>query len=243
MGLETASYISQLNSSNPTATDPVSEGDDHLRLVKGVLKTQFSGLTGTTAVTTSEAEMNILDGVTASTSELNIMDGVTATTSELNIMDGVTATTSEINIIDGVTATTAELNYTDGVTSNIQTQLDAKPDLSDAQTWTAGQRGEITALTSATTITIDMANSNNFSVTLAHNAEFANPSNDTAGQSGSIFITQDGTGSRTASWGSDWDFAGGTAPTLTTTAAAVDRIDYVIKDASNIHAVATLNLS
>lgn len=110
-------------------------------------------------------------------------------------------------------------------------------------TWTAGQRGEITALTSATTITIDMANSNNFSVTLAHNAAFANPSNDTAGQSGSIFITQDGTGSRTASWGTDWDFAGGTAPTLTTTAAGVDRIDYVILDASNIHAVATLNLS
>ena len=117
MGLETASYISQLNSSNPTATDPVSEGDDHLRLVKGVLKTQFSGLSGTTAVTTSEAEMNILDGVTASTSELNIMDGVTATTSELNIMDGVTATTSEINIIDGVTATTAELNYTNTKTN------------------------------------------------------------------------------------------------------------------------------
>tara|TARA_R100000458_G_scaffold50713_2_gene51012 strand:+ start:471 stop:2285 length:1815 start_codon:yes stop_codon:yes gene_type:complete len=112
-----------------------------------------------------------------------------------------------------------------------------------AQTFTAGQRGEITSLTSGTTITIDMANSNNFSVTLAHNATFANPSNDTAGQSGSIFITQDGTGSRTASWGSDWDFAGGTAPTLSTTASAVDRIDYVILDASNIHAVATLNYS
>ena len=81
-------------------------------------------------------------------------------------------------------------------------------------TWTTAQRGEITALTSAATITIDMADSNNFSVTLAHNATFANPSNDTAGQSGSIFITQDGTGSRTASWGTDWEFAGGTAPNI-----------------------------
>ena len=88
-----------------------------------------------------------------------------------------------------------------------------------------------------------MANSNNFSCTMAHNIVFANPSNDTAGQSGSIFLTQDGTGSRTASWGTDWDFAGGTAPTLTTTAAAVDRIDYVILDATNIQAVATLNYS
>mgnify|MGYP000897229798 CR=1 FL=1 len=110
-------------------------------------------------------------------------------------------------------------------------------------TWTKAQRGEITALTSGTTITIDMADSNNFSVTLAHNATFANPSNDTAGQSGSIFITQDGTGSRTASWGTDWEFAGGTAPTLTTTAAASDRIDYVIKSGTSIQAVATLALS
>ena len=110
-------------------------------------------------------------------------------------------------------------------------------------TYTAAQRGEITALTSATTITIDMADSNNFSVTLGHNATFANPSNLTAGQSGSIFITQDGTGSRTGSWGSQWDFVGGTAPTLTTTASAVDRIDYVVRSASSIHAVASLNLS
>ena len=112
-----------------------------------------------------------------------------------------------------------------------------------ANTWTAGQRGEITALSDGSTITIDMADSNNFSVTLGENRTFANPSNDTAGQCGSIFITQDGTGSRTASWGTDWDFAGGTAPTLTTTAAAVDRIDYIILDSSNIHAVATLDLS
>ena len=112
-----------------------------------------------------------------------------------------------------------------------------------ANTWTAGQRGEITALSDGATITIDMADSNNFSVTLGGNRTFANPSNDTAGQSGSIFITQDGTGSRTASWGTDWEFAGGTAPTLTTTAGASDRIDYVIKSGTSIQAVATLNLS
>ena len=77
-------------------------------------------------VTSTTAELNILDGVTATASELNILDGVTSTTAELNILDGVTSTTAELNILDGVTATTAELNYVDGVTSNIQTQLDAK---------------------------------------------------------------------------------------------------------------------
>jgi len=145
-------------------------------------------------------------------------------------------------IADG-SVTSAEFQYINTLSSNAQTQIDAKAAVGNANTWTAGQRGEITALSDGSTITIDMADSNNFSVTLGGNRTFANPSNDTAGQSGSIFITQDGSGSRTASWDSDWDFAGGTAPTLTTTAGAVDRIDYVIKDSSNIHAVATLNYS
>ena len=145
-------------------------------------------------------------------------------------------------LADGSVSNT-EFQYINSLSSNAQTQIDAKAAVGTANTWTAGQRGEITALSDGATITVDMADSNNFSVTLGGNRTFANPSNDTAGQCGSIFITQDGTGSRTASWGSDWDFAGGTAPTLTTTAAAVDRIDYVILDASNIHAVATLNYS
>ena len=70
-----------------------------------------------TAVTSTAAELNILDGVTSTAAELNILDGVTSTTAELNILDGVTATAAELNIMDGVTATTAELNIMDGVTS------------------------------------------------------------------------------------------------------------------------------
>ena len=70
---------------------------------------------------------------------------VTSTAAELNILDGVTATATEINLLDGVTATTAEINYVDGVTSNIQTQLDAKQasigdgDLSIARKWSSNR--------------------------------------------------------------------------------------------------------
>jgi len=81
---------------------------------------------GGTTVTSSAAELNILDGVTATAAELNILDGVTASTAELNILDGVTASTAEINILAGATLSTAELNYVDGVTSAIQTQIDTK---------------------------------------------------------------------------------------------------------------------
>ena len=112
-----------------------------------------------------------------------------------------------------------------------------------AQTFTAAQRGEITTLTSGTTITPNFADSNNFTVTLGHTATIANPTNLTAGQSGSIFLVQDATGSRVVSWGSYWDWAGDTAPTLTTDANAVDRVDYVVRTSTSIHAVATLKYS
>ena len=85
-----------------------------------------------TVVTSTAAELNILDGVTATAAEINTLDGITASTAELNILDGVTATAAEINLLDGVTATTTEINYIDGVTSAIQTQLDNKQPL-DAQ--------------------------------------------------------------------------------------------------------------
>ena len=117
----------------------------------------------------------------------------------------------------------------------------AKTDV--AQTFSAAQRGTITTLTDGATVTPDFAASNNYTLTLGGNRTIANPTNLTAGQSGSIFLVQDGTGSRTASWGSYWDFAGGTAPTLTTTASAVDRIDYVVRSSTSIHAVATLAYS
>tara|TARA_Y100001938_G_scaffold128217_1_gene181789 strand:- start:5294 stop:6109 length:816 start_codon:yes stop_codon:yes gene_type:complete len=107
------------------------------------------------------------------------------------------------------------------------------------QTWTKGQRGEVTALSDGANISIDFNNSNNFSITLGGNRTLNNPSNCTAGQSGSIFVTQDGTGSRTLAYQSYWKWAGGTAPTLSTAANAVDRIDYVVQSSSVIHAVAT----
>ena len=44
MALESATYISELVDTNPVVADPVGQGDDHLRMIKTVLKTQFSGL-------------------------------------------------------------------------------------------------------------------------------------------------------------------------------------------------------
>ena len=67
MGLETGSTISSFITSNPTSSDPVNQGDDHLRLIKSVLKAQFPGAGGlgyAIPITTTEAELNALHGLT-----------------------------------------------------------------------------------------------------------------------------------------------------------------------------------
>lgn len=101
--------------------------------------------------------------------------------------------------------------------------------LAGAETFTGAKRGAVVALTDGATITPDFAAGNNFSVTLGGNRTLANPSNLVAGQSGMISLTQDGTGGRTLAFGSYWKFPAGTAPTLTTTAGAVDQLAYYVE--------------
>lgn len=114
-----------------------------------------------------------------------------------------------------------------------------------AQTFSAAQRGSISALGNQSgTITLDMATANNVSLTLNANSTntLANPTNLTAGQSGAIFIAQDSTGSRTLAYGTQWDFVGGTTPTLTTAANAVDVLVYSVRTTSSIAAQLLTNI-
>lgn len=114
--------------------------------------------------------------------------------------------------------------------------------IAKAQTFTAAQRGTVSALSDGATITPDFATANNFSVTLGGNRTLANPTNLTAGQSGAIAITQDGTGSRTLAFGSYWKFPSGTAPTLTTTASKTDLLVYYVESSTRISAQVLLNM-
>ena len=101
---------------------------------------------------------------------------------------------------------------------------------------TKGTIGEVITVSYASTITLDFRTANNFTVTLTGNTTFANPSNLAAGQSGILFVLQDGTGGRTAAFGSYWDFSDGTAPTLSTGVNAVDMIAWVARSANKISA-------
>ena len=99
----------------------------------------------------------------------------------------------------------------------------------------------ILTLTDAASIAVDFAKGNNFLVTIGGNRTLAAPSNAVAGQSGSIYIIQDGTGSRTLSYNTVWQFVSATVPTLSTGVGDVDMLVYMTRSASTIDAVLLKN--
>jgi hypothetical protein len=120
--------------------------------------------------------------------------------------------------------------------------LDGYAQTGATNTFAGAQIGGVTTLTDGATITPNFALNNSFTVTLAGNRTLANPTNLVAGQSGVFIINQDATGGRTLAYGSNYDFGGGTAPTLTTAANAQDMIAYFVVSASRINCVFTGDL-
>ena len=150
-------------------------------------------------------------------------------------------------VMEGTSADDYELTLTCNPTADVTVTL---PDatttvagLAVAQSFTKAQRGTPVALTDGATIAVDLSLGNNFTVTLAGNRTLGAPTNVTAGQSGVIVVTQDGTGSRTLAYNSAYKFAGGTAPTLTTTASAVDVLAYYVESSTRITVTSLLNVS
>jgi hypothetical protein len=109
--------------------------------------------------------------------------------------------------------------------------------LATAQTFTAAQRGSVSAQgTVSGTVTLDFATANNFSMTLsAGTVTLANPTNLTAGQSGAITITQDSGTARSLVLGSYFKFEAGT-PTITTTTGALSTLFYYVDSSTRITA-------
>ena len=194
MGIESASYISELDDTNPVVGDPVGEGDDHLRLIKTVLQTQFSGLSGTTAVTTSEAELNYNDITTLGTVEA-----------------------SKVVTTDGSSVT----NFVDKV---IQ-----RPEIKDyAETYNASS--------GSGTVDLDLESGNVFQHTAdGGNVTFTFSNPPATGKAGSFTLKwiQDSS-DRTITWPSSVDWAGGSAPDVTSGSAKVDVYTFFTVDGGTI---------
>jgi hypothetical protein len=243
--------VTAVTASSPLAssggTTPDISIQDGTTAQKGAVQLEDStSSTSTTKAATPNSVKSAYDLAAAAlpkaggtvTGNINLDAGVSL------VFEGATANDFEttLSVTDPTADRAISLPDASGTVA-LTSDLSAYAALDTAQTWTKGQRGEITALTDGATITPDFADSNNFSVTLGGNRTLANPTNLTAGQSGCIWITQDGTGSRTLAYGSYWDFTGGTAPTLTTTASAVDCLVYAVQSSTKITATLITNLS
>ena len=177
----------------------------------------------------------------------NKLDGIASGATNVTNTNQLTNGAGFITSADGGNAATLDsLDSSQFVRSDADDSSSGLLSLSTGLSLGANARcpAAVSSLSDGSTITVDFISGIHHSVTLGGNRTFGNPSNDgnAVGQSGSIFITQDGTGSRTASFHSDYKFVGGTAPTLSTAANAVDRIDYVIKASGVIHCAISLDV-
>ena len=89
-------YLDDLVATNPAAGDDVSEGDDHIRGIKNVLKTTFPSIDG--AITATDTELNYVDGVTSAIQTQ--IDSKTTNATHSGEVTGATALTIADNVVD-----------------------------------------------------------------------------------------------------------------------------------------------
>jgi hypothetical protein len=107
---------------------------------------------------------------------------------------------------------------------------------------TSQSYGTVTTFVGSGVINLNLRTTNNHEITLQGNSTLAAPVGPSGGQSGSILVRQDNTGSRLLSYSGGWAFAGGTAPTLTTTASGVDLLVYYVNNPSQFTVSTVLNV-
>lgn len=157
MGLETATYISQLVPANPLSTDAVSQGDDHLRLIKSVLQSSFPAMSSpfrkwrTEAVSANETVTTDDDGtlylMDASGGARTVALPAAATT---GIVIGVKKVDSSLNAVT-VDANSTEL--IDGaLTAVVRSQYDVQWFISNGTGWNLFARVQGTSLASGNLI-------------------------------------------------------------------------------------------
>lgn len=222
----------------------------------GVSSPTFTRGINVTGVITATTLNQVVSGIITATTfdgnlQGNVNGNVTGNATSATVANGLAATAS-VSTSGIITATTfsgaltgnasSATNLT-GAGSTAQALGVNTGSLNGTKLYLSGNAAaEIVTLADGALITPNFSNGNNFIVTLAGNRTLVNPTGVTTGQSGVIFVKQDGTGSRTLGIQSHYHFAGGTAPTFSTSANAVDVIGYVAYGATTIACTTTLDV-
>ena len=142
---------------------------------------------------------------------------VTSTAAELNLLDGATVTTAEINLLDGVTATTAEINYLDITTlgtseASKAVTADANGDVTLAAELKATSYNESYVSLSGTTPSVDCEAGNVFALSTTGNTTFTFSNPPASGTAYGFMLKLTAGGTHTITYPASVDWAGATAP-------------------------------
>ena len=220
---------STLATSIGTANTRITSVSDFAVALSSTLATSIGN--SNTAITALSATMATSIG-TANTRITSVSDYAVALSATL-----ATSIASRLPLAGGTITGTVSAQEVDVSSLGIGTVAGAK-----RVTMNGAAVAQYASLTDGTSIAVNFNTAQNFIVQLAGNRTLENPTNCVAGQTGSIVIVQDGTGGRTLSYGTSWNFIGGTAPTLSTGISAVDRIDYIVYTSTAVQAIASLDI-
>jgi hypothetical protein len=220
---------STLATSIGTANTRITSVSDYAVALSSTLATSIGN--SNTAITALSATMATSIG-TANTRITSVSDYAVALSATL-----ATSVASRLPLAGGTITGTVSAQEVDVSSLGIGTVAGAK-----RLTMNGAAVAQYASLTDGATIAVNFNTAQNFIIQLAGNRTLENPTNCVAGQTGSIVIVQDGTGGRTLSYGTSWNFIGGTAPTLSTGVSAVDRIDYIVYTSTAVQAIASLDI-
>ena len=196
-----------------------NNGTESIVEIGGGAVTSVAGKTG--AVTLAKADVGL--GNVDNTSDANKPIS-TATQTALNAKVDTSRTLSASGLVTGGGDLSANrtIDVAAATAAEYRVGTAAKA-VSVQNAWSA--MAEV-ALTDAGTIAWDLSTGIDFTVTLAGNRVLGNPTNVTVGKKGRLRVVQDGAGSKTLSYSANYEFAGGTAPVLSTAANAQDVLYY-----------------
>ena len=212
-----------------TMATSISNSNSAITALSATLATSISN--SNSAITALSATMATSIG-TANTRITSVSDYAVALSATL-----ATSVASRLPLAGGTITGTVSAQEVDVSSLGIGTVAGAK-----RLTMNGAAVAQYASLTDGATIAVNFNTAQNFIIQLAGNRTLENPTNCVAGQTGSIVIVQDGTGGRTLSYGTSWNFIGGTAPTLSTGISAVDRIDYIVYTSTAVQAIASLDI-